>query len=169
MYKKSNEAKCFIKSEDGYEEITNNELLKRIDTNPSYAVKKFIPLHGMLMEVSKQEYAEFYRDRRRQKYLRELSVKNGEISFDMLTTDDRCGENILIDHADVEAQAINQIIVDKLHECLSLLSADDRKLIYAIYFDKVSEREYAAKTGIPQRTINDRKRRLLARLKKYLE
>lgn len=49
-------SKCFILSADGYKEITYKELLRRRDTDKTYADKRFIPLHGMLMEVSPEEY-----------------------------------------------------------------------------------------------------------------
>lgn len=79
MAKNYDNAKCFVKSENGFDEISYKELLYRVDTNPIYAEKKFIPLHGMLMEVSQKEYAEFYKKRRRQKYLRELSSDKAKL------------------------------------------------------------------------------------------
>lgn len=54
-------SKCFIFSPDGYEEITYSELCRRRDTDTNYQNRKFIPLHGMLMEVAQEQYAEFYR------------------------------------------------------------------------------------------------------------
>lgn len=41
---------CFIRTEIGYEQITYAELCKRRNTNEEYKLKKFFPLHGMLME-----------------------------------------------------------------------------------------------------------------------
>jgi len=77
--------KCFVFAPDGYEEITYSELCRRREMDKSYEEKKFIPLHGMLMEVTPEQYREFYRNRRRQKYLDERSKDNGDISIDMLT------------------------------------------------------------------------------------
>lgn len=62
-------AKCFILSPDGYEEITYTELCRRRDKDETYKDKKFIPLHGMLMEVTPEQYIDFYRTRNRQRYL----------------------------------------------------------------------------------------------------
>ena len=62
---------------------------------PLYADKLFLPLYGSLMEVSKEDYTEFYRAKRRQKYLDERSADNGDFSYDMLTTDEFSGEDIL--------------------------------------------------------------------------
>ena len=49
------------------------------------------------MEVDEDTYREFYKTKRRQKYLEERSVKNGDFSYDMLTTNDFNGEDILVD------------------------------------------------------------------------
>lgn len=49
-----NNAKCFIKIGKGiYEEITYEELEKRRKLINSYSEKKFIYIHGMLLEVTK--------------------------------------------------------------------------------------------------------------------
>ncbi len=85
-----------------YTELTYEEFLRREQICPSYADKLFLPLYGRLMEVSKEDYAEFYRAKRRQKYLDERSADNGDFSYDMLTTDEFSGEDILIaDQPDV--------------------------------------------------------------------
>ena len=86
---------CFIRTESGYEQITYAELCKRRNTNEEYKSKKFFPFHGMLMEVSPKDYTDFYKSKRRQKYIDERSVENGDFSYNMLTTDDFNGEDIL--------------------------------------------------------------------------
>ena len=62
-------AKCFILSPEGYQEISYLELCRRRDMEPDYQDRKFIPLHGMLMEVTPEQYAEFYRIQNRQRYM----------------------------------------------------------------------------------------------------
>ena len=44
-----------------------------------------------------------------------------------------------------------------------------QELINALFFRNLSERKWSDETGIPQKTINDRKHRIIAKLKKYLE
>ena len=170
MAKCYNKAKCFIKSENGFEEITYEELLNLVDTDSTYAEKKFIPLHGMLMEVSLKDYKVFYKNRRRQKYLHELSAENEDISFDMLTTDEFSGEDILIDYDnDVSEQAITKIIFNKLDEVLPLLTGDEQFIIESIYYKGMTERELAPVLGVSQPVINKRKNRILEKLKLFLE
>ena len=50
-------AKRFILSPEGYQEISYLELCRRRDMEPDYQNRKFIPLHGMLMEVTPEQYA----------------------------------------------------------------------------------------------------------------
>ncbi len=56
----------------------------------------------------------------------------------------------------------------ELRRNFDVLDSDERALIKALIFDRKTERKYAAETGIPQKTINDRKTRILAKLKKLL-
>lgn len=75
--------KCFVLSPEGYEEITYDALCRRRESDPSYAQRKFIPLHGMLMEVTPEEYADFYRTQNRQAYYSTAST--GSYDTDSLT------------------------------------------------------------------------------------
>ena len=59
--------------------------------------------------------------------------------------------------------------IETLYKCLGRLDADERALIDALFFDGLTEREYSAKSSIPQKTINDRKLRVLGKLKNYLQ
>lgn len=170
MAKDFAKAKCFVKTNGQYEEITYEELLRRCDADETYPQRKLIPLHGMLMEVSPEEYIDFYKKKNRQLYLKKQSVSNGDISYDMLTTDDFSGEDILIDPAqDVADQVEARLMTDKLLRCLPLLTAEEQELIRALFYDGRTEREWSAKTGIPPMTIHDRKVRILKKLKKLLE
>lgn len=65
--------KVFIKENGIYIEITNEEHESRKATDEQYAKRKFLPLHGMLMEVDKEFYDEFYRQKDRDEYLTLLS------------------------------------------------------------------------------------------------
>lgn len=53
------------------------------------------PPHGMLMEVPEDDYRAFYKQKRRQKYLKERSRDNRDFSYGMLTPDEFNGEDIL--------------------------------------------------------------------------
>ena len=84
--------KVFVLEDGVYEELSYIEFRQREDI---YQGRRFILLHGMLMEVSESDYKAFYKDKRRQKYLDERSAKNGDFSYDMLATDEFNGEDTL--------------------------------------------------------------------------
>lgn len=170
MAKNFAKAKCFIKMNGQYEEITYEELLHRRDKNEAYKLRKFIPLHGMLMEVSPDEYTEFYRDRRRQKYLKEQSVGNGDFSIDMITSTELNGEDVLPDPSeDIAEQVAHKLLLNKLHQVLSQLSQKEQILIHEIFDEELSERELAVRYGISQVAVHKRKIRILEKLRKMMK
>lgn len=148
--------KVFILDNGSYTELIYEEFCSLQENDVSYADKFFIPLRGMLMEVTEETYRDFYKSGRRQKYIDERSVENGDFSYDMLTTADFNGEDILIDTSqEIDEAVIHKIMLDKLHDSLVLLSDDEQKLINALFFRNLSERELSAETGIPQK--NDKR------------
>ena len=150
----------YIIENGGYTELTYEEFRRREQICPLYADKLFLPLYGRLMEVSKEDYTEFYRAKRRQKYLDERSADNGDFSYDMLTTDEFSGEDILIaEQPDVCDTVVESIMTDKLHKSLQLLNQDEKLLIHALYFERKSERKVSAETGIPVREALERVRK----------
>ena len=167
---KSTPKKVFILENGAYIEISYEELCERIKLNKEYELKLFLPLHGMLMEVTENVYREFYREEERQKYLKRRAEEKGETSYDMLTTDELNGESLLVDLSlSVEAIVEKKIMIEKLHKSLSLLTEDEWNLVEAIFFRGLSERQWSSMSGVPLKTINRRKHRILARLKKMIE
>lgn len=69
----------------------------------------------------------------------------------------------------VEDTVIKAIMIQQLKESIELLSSDEIEMINALFYRGLTEREYAQISGIPQKTINDRKLRTLRKLKKLLE
>ena len=162
--------KVFVLENGSYTEITYEELCHRKQTDISYSDKLFIFLHGMLMEVTEEAYRDFYRAKRRQKYIAERSRKNGDFSYDMLTTDDFNGEDILVDDSEpLDEQVVRKIMVDKLRCAMFILSENEQELIREIFFEELSERTLAGKYGVSQVAIHKRKVKILNKLKKLLE
>lgn len=162
--------KVFILENGNYIKITYEEFCHRKQTDASYADRHFIPLYGMFMEVSQKDYTDFYRNKRRQKYIDERSAENGDFSYDMLTTDDFNGEDVLADESEpLDEQVIRKIMTDKLKIALSLLTEDEQKLIREIFYKGLSERSLAEKYGISQVAIHKRKVKILEKLKKMMK
>lgn len=159
--------KVFVLDGKTYLELSYSQFSQQADT---YKGKRFLPLYGMLMEVSESDYKAFYREQRRQKYLDELSAGNGDFSYDMLTTDEFNGEDILIDTlSDTAGQAEENMLSDKLREAIRQLSENDQQLIQALYVRQMTEREYAAVRGIYHNAVHKQKKRILAKLKNHLQ
>lgn len=162
--------KVFILENGVYKEISYNELKQLEQADKSYMDKFFLPLHGMLMEVTKETYKEYYRDERRQKYIDERSRLNGDVSYNALDTDETLGEDVFADEkTDVEAEVINKMTVAELRKAFLLLSPDERELIKILFIDGVTERKASEIYGVSQVAIHKRKNKILAKLKEFLE
>ena len=154
----------FVLKDGVYEELTYAQFNQK---KTCYAGRQFIPLHGMLMEVSESDYKAFYKDKRRQKYLDERSAKNGDFSYDMLTTDEFNGEDILVDMAsDTAGDVEKKIMLDNLRLEFKGLSEDEQKILHLIYDHRLSERAVAERFRVSQNTIHRRKVQILAKLRK---
>ena len=161
--------KVFILENGEYIEISYEELCRREENDPSYKDKFFIPLHGMIMEVDETAYRDFYKAKDRDEYLT-WRTRHKDISYSQFDDDECSGEDLLVDlNAEFTDAVIWKITVDKLRLIISMLPEDEQELIHALFFRGLSEKKWSEECGIPQRTINDRKRRILAKLKKMLE
>ncbi|GHV36392.1 sigma factor [Clostridia bacterium] len=69
----------------------------------------------------------------------------------------------------VEEIVEDKLLLDTLMAALSELTADERKLIDALYYVEKSEREYGKQLDISQNTINYHKNRVLEKLRKFFE
>ena len=162
--------KVFILEKGNYKEITYSELKQLEQADKSYMDKFFLPLHGMLMEVTEEMYRDYYRDKRRQKYIDERSRLNGDVSYNALDTDETLGEDVFADEkTDVEAEVINKMTVAELRKAFLLLSPDERELIKILFIDGVTERKASEIYGVSQVAIHKRKNKILAKLKEFLE
>ena len=119
--------KVFILENNEYVEITYEELCHREATDKFYEDKLFLPLHGMLMEVTEDIYDDFYRNKRRQQYITARAIANGDLSYDALNTDEFNGDNILVDpDENVAEQVAQKMLIEKLHRVLPLLFREER-------------------------------------------
>ena len=161
--------KVFVLENGNYKEITYSEFKTLEQADTEYANKYFLPLHGMLMEVTEEEYKAYYKDKRRQKYIDERSRENGDVSYDALDSSDMLGESVLVDlETNVEEQVTNKIILEQLHNAFLLLSEEEQNVITAIFKNNLTERELAKQKGVYHNAIHKQKNRILEKLKKFL-
>jgi DNA-directed RNA polymerase sigma subunit (sigma70/sigma32) len=97
------------------------------------------------------------------------------VLYSALDTDELNGEEMLPDvtAVSIEDAVITKMLIEQLRRYLPLLPVDERSLIDALFFSNngegMSEREYAAISGIPRKTIAYRRAVVLDKLKKFLE
>lgn len=162
--------KVFILEEGKYIEMSYEEFNCRKQEDESYQMKRFLSLHGMLMEVTEEEYITYYKDKRRQRYIEERAKKFGTFSYDALTTDEFNGEDILSDpNSDVEAEVQARYFTEKLRAALSALSDEERELIKKHFFDGLSQVEISREYGVNQSNISRKIARILLKLKNFIE
>lgn len=124
---------------------------------------------GMLLEVPEKEHMEMNRERSRRMYVYKQSKKVEEFSYESMTEGDFEGNLILVDERSEVGEIVEKkLMVEKLHKVLSELSAEDRDLIRAMYFEECSERAYAKQIGISQVAVHKRKKQVLEKLKDKL-
>lgn len=161
--------KVFIIKDGGYQELTYEAYCALCESDSSYKDKRFLPLHGMLMEVSENDYKAFYKEQRRQKYLLEQSVENQDISMDMLATDEFKGKEILTDASmNVAEQVVEKILLDKLKTALPLLDAEEQELLRLHFFQEIPQTELGRMYGVNQSNISRRINKILKKLKNLM-
>ena len=162
--------KVFILENGKYKEITYSELQKLEQSDKSYAEKFFLPLYGMLMEVTEEDYKDYYKDKRRQKYIDECSRKRGDVSYDALDTDETLGAETFEDKSiNIEKQVEDKIMNSVLNKALKLLSPKDYTLIQMLFFENYSERTLSKQYGISRQALHKRLQKIFYQIKQFMK
>jgi len=162
--------KVYIKENGGYEELSYTDFCRRKQADQSYMDKLFIPVQGCLLEVVREQYADFYKDKERWRYLKKLDTNHSLLSLEGFTDSEGNVLDFVVDEAvDIEETVIHAVMVDRLRAALSLLSDSEQALIQAIFFDGLSERAYSEKQGLSPSAIHGRKMKILSKLKRIIE
>jgi len=162
--------KVFILENGEYIEISYEELCRREGTDPSYRDKLFIPLHGMIMEVTQEQYDDFYRTQERQRYLKKCDRKYGLLSLDAFDTEtDKGTDYLCVSTEDVAETVAHLLLLDRLRKVIAGLPEDEKALIKAHFYDGTSQTALAEEYGVNQSNISRRIARILEKVKKFLE
>ncbi len=139
----------------------------------------FISIHGVRVPVSQQVYETYHKTARRIRYY-EHDIKVGRVrkkdgkekllpskedSYDRL---DLAGGAPATGVDDVVNEVVAHLTRQRLYDVLRELPQEEFNILVEIFWNEKSERALSTETGIPQKTINDRKRRILQKLKKKL-
>jgi RNA polymerase sigma factor (sigma-70 family) len=148
--------------------------MAHIEKKPDY-LKKYPELSDEIIKVLEQsdrkmEYQQYdlKTERFRVHYATQtvICIPSREDSYDRLLEED---QQFAADGESVEDTAVKTVMIEKMLECLTLLTPTERELVTALFFEGKSERQLAKQSGVPQRTINDRKKKILGKLKNLLE
>nr|QTC35285.1 hypothetical protein IL227_00023 [uncultured bacterium] len=60
--------KVYIRESGGYVELSYTDFCRRRQADQTYMDKLFIPVQGCLLEVVREQYTDFYRDKERWRY-----------------------------------------------------------------------------------------------------
>lgn len=126
----------------------------------------------MLIEVTRKEYEDFYREVERHKYILSESRRFAHFSINEMSKEDDeiRGIDILPDeNVDICAEIERNIEVERLKNALLQLNDYDYKLIRALFFEEVSVRDYAKIVGKHYTSVYDDKNRILKKLRKFLK
>ena len=160
----------YIIENGGYTELSYEEFRRREQNCPQYADKLFLPLYGRLMEVSQADYEEYYHQRNRQIYIDRRASRNGDVSYNAVTTDEFNGEDILIaEQPDVCDTVVESMMTDKLKEAILKLTDEEQLLIYRYYYADIPGTELAEIYGVSQQAISKRIAKIRVKLKNLLE
>ena len=162
--------KVYIKESGSYVELSYTEFCCRRNADQSYMDKLFIPVQGCLLEVVREQYTDFYRDKERWRYLQKLDTNHSLLSLEGFTDSEGNALDFLVDETvDIAEIVVHALMVDRLKAALPLLSDSEQTLIQAIFFEGLSEREVGLRLGMTQSVVNKRKAKILMKLRKIME
>ncbi|MFI3255274.1 MAG: hypothetical protein R3Y63_13210 [Eubacteriales bacterium] len=124
-----------------------------------------------------KELFQFYQSTlRHERYVRARDAEHNLVSYhaeDSVGDLDESvsGEETIVDTVStpVEDRVVMNLLTEKLPDCLKLLSDEEYALIKAFFFEGISERDLATRWGIPRMTLACRKKKILSKLKEFLE
>lgn len=127
----------------------------------------YIRVRGALAAVTPDVYHACHKAKRQAKTLYEKDERNNLVSYDGMDTEDTLGVESISDPnaPSVEDMVLSKMYREKLLHCLSQLTETEQSLIYALFYEEKTEREYAETVGISQNAVNKRRHKVLSKLR----
>lgn len=128
------------------------------------------------VKVSTEVYQAYYQEKNHEDYLHKRDAKKGVCSYQKQDSTQQLGsgvtgEETITDVIIPSPEDIweEKLLLQKLQQLLLELSPNEKEVICGLFYEELTERELSEKINVPQKTINDRKQRILKKLKKLLE
>ena len=161
--------KVFIRENENYIELTYTEYLNLCKQNVVYQQKLFIPIQGYILEVTAEEYKDYYKDLERQAYLTKLDIENALLSIDEFITEEDNGSGFITSEEDVLETVTRKHMYEELYKAIAILKKEEREVIENLYFNVQKVSEFSKKSGIPERTIRYRRNSALKKINNFFE
>ena len=131
----------------------------------------YIRVGCTLVEVSREIYTAYHQLKRRERYLEERDRNNGVFSYHALDTGELMGEELFSDPQapTAEKAAIAAILQQQLRRCLAMLPKPEQELLHALYFEELTERQYAQRRGISQASVRKQRIKLIQKLRRMMK
>ncbi len=160
-----------------WNEITSKQF-KELVKNPENVSRRFIKFNNdichdadvIILECTESQYKDWRVDSNRVDYLKRCRKNQIELSFDTAygMTELFLNEIIADYSVDVEADAIESYLLERLTQAIECLTNEEKRQLALFFFCDESEREIARRNGIPQKTMNNRKKAIIKKLKKIM-
>ncbi|WP_455530648.1 RNA polymerase sigma factor [Ruminococcus sp.] len=155
---------------DGYTEVSEEFFKDYINSFPEGERAYFINLGYAVMETTKTEYKNFYKEYRRERYVDEEAQRAGNVSLNDIDSDELDGIGVVVDTSEpFEEKVHRQLMIEKLSKGMAILNDEEKALIEMLYFDGMSERQITEVTGIARTTLNYRRNRIMKKLSDFFE
>ncbi len=106
--------KVYIKESGGYVELSYMDFCRCRQADQSYMDKLFIPVQGCLLEVVWEQYANFYKEKERWRYLKKLDTNHKLLSLEGFTDSEGNVIDFIVDEAvDVAETIVHAVMVDR--------------------------------------------------------
>ena len=104
---KTTPERVYILTDNGYEAISYQDFCSVRKADSQYMASHwFIPIQGMLMEVTETDYHAFYKSWERVRYLKKLDQKEQLFSIDAFDTEDGNGVDYIPDKKENVADTV---------------------------------------------------------------
>jgi len=139
------------------------------DKHMSENKKYTIVVKSKRVEVSEAVYHAYHKSREAERYQYKL-INQFELSLERFQVEGINVEFLITRfQPSIEDKLIEQQQFQKLRLALATLNPEEKLLIQELFFNGKSERTLSSMITVPQKTINDRKKKILLKLRHLIE
>ena len=145
--------------------------------------KRKLWVNGQFIEVSEEVYQVYMQGDRKMRYFetdlkieRTILAEDGTVQRAIPSREDSL-DRLMGDNArqfedtreSVEDAVLRKLAEDDLRRALKKLTDEEYALVYALFYEGRTERDYAKELGVSQVAVHKRKQRILKKLKEILK